>query len=100
MRRYLLGLAAIPLTLIGLVGLPTPARADHHGWDHHHGWYPGHYGWDRDWHRWHGYGPYPSYYAAPYYNYTYPYYAPSYNYVYPNYGFGYAGPNVSFWVSP
>jgi hypothetical protein len=98
MRRYLLGLAASSLTLLGLVGSPTPARADHHDWDHHHhGWYRGH-----DWHRWHGYStPYPSYYVAPSYNYyTYPYYVPSYNYVYPAYGFGYTGPNVSFWVSP
>jgi hypothetical protein len=104
MRHYLLGLAASSLTLIGLVGSPSLARADHHDGDHHghgsYGWNRGH--WDRDGHRWRGYyAPYPSSYVTPYYNYyAYPYYVPSYNYVYPSYGFGYTGPNLSFWVSP
>ena len=102
MRHYLLGLAASSLALIGLAGSPNLARAAHHDGDHHRGWHGVHYRWDRDGHRWHGYyAPYPSYYVAPYYgSYAYPYYVPSYNNVYPNYGFGYTGPNASFWVSP
>jgi hypothetical protein len=97
MRRYLFGLAGASLALIGLAGSPTPARADHHR-DHHSA--SRHYrGWDHDRNRWRGYyTPYPSYYVAPYYGYTYPYSAPYYDYVYPSYGFGYQGPNVSFWL--
>jgi hypothetical protein len=100
MRRYLLGLAASSLALIGLAEAPTAARADHHGWDHHHGWYRGHRGWDHGWHHWRGsYGPYPSYYVAPYYGFSYPYYVAPY-YAYPSYGFGFVGPRLSVWVGP
>ena len=95
MRRYLLGLAGASLALIGLAGSPALARADHHG--DHHAWHHG--GRDHDWYRWRGYyAPYSSYYAAPYYGYTYPDYGPYYGYAYPSYGFGYRGPHVGFWL--
>jgi hypothetical protein len=42
--------------------------------------------------------PYSSYYYVPNPVYVAPYYPPYYDYVYPSYGFGYSGPNVSFWI--
>jgi len=106
MRRYLLGLAASVLALVGLAGSPSPAMAEHHDWDHHdrHAWHRGHH--DGDWNRGRAYyAPYQSYYVAPsygysypYYGYSYPYYAPYSGYVYPGYGLGYQGQNFSFWL--
>lgn len=98
MRRYILGVAASLLAVVGLAGSPSPARADHHGW-HHHGWHGDHHHWDRGWYGGRGYyAPYrPRVYVQPYV-YPYPYYGPYYDYVYPSYGYGYSGPNFSFWI--
>jgi hypothetical protein len=100
MRRYLLGVAASALALVGLAGSPSLAKADHHdGHREYHAWYRGHHNWDRDGYPWRGYyRPYPSSYAVPYSVYSYPYPVPYPVYVYPDSGFGYQGPNFSFWL--
>ena len=85
------------LTAAALAITPTPAKADH--WRPYHGYYRPNY-----WGGYRYYRPYYSGYYRPYYYgsyYRYPYsngypYAYSY-YGYPRYGFGYTGPNVSFW---
>jgi hypothetical protein len=98
MRRYFLSAAASLVTLVGLAGAPSVARADHHE-GHHHGWHHEHPNWHHEGYRWRGYyTPYPSYYAVPYSSYSYPYYAPYQTYVYPSYGLGYQGPYFSFWL--
>jgi len=99
MRRYLLSAAATVLAVVGLAASPSPARADHHDWNHHYGWHPHHAYWGN--YRYGGpayYAPYrPRFYIEPY---TYPSYVPYSSYVYPSYGYGYYGPYFSFSIGP
>lgn len=100
MRRYLLGVAASALALVGLAGTPSPAKADH---DHHH-----HHTWHSDHHaRYHGwwgprgyYVPYSTYYYTPKPVYVVPYSTPYYGTIYPNYGLSYPVPYISSWIGP
>ena len=103
MRRFLFGMAASVLAVVGLAGAPSPARAEHHDWDHH-GRHHNYYG-NRGWYggpRY--YAPYyaPRFYVQPYgYDYYYPSYGPYSGYAYPRYGgFSYQGPYFSLSIGP
>jgi hypothetical protein len=97
---------AVLLSLCAAAGLAlsaAPARADYpYGYRYYSRPYYGSY--SRPWPGYSYYRPYygGGWYAPPDYGYTYAYpygsyYSPYYYYG-PRYSFGYAGPNVAFWI--
>ena len=121
MKRFLIGLLASGVVMVGLAGVPATAEASPpHAALHKavaEGLRPAQSWWRRGWYgagytgygayrpygsyyRWGGYAPYSAYYAAPAYSYSYS--APVYSYAVPYTSayYGYSAPYSYSYVRP